>query len=98
MPPVRVAVVQAGSALFDTPSTLDRLAARPPAPARRGAGLVVFREAFVGGSPRGLGFGAVMGSRPPAGGDEFRRYFDAAVDVPGPATAAIGEVARTHDL
>lgn len=96
MPPVRVAVVQAGPVLFDTPATLDRLAARTADAAARGARLVVFPEAFVGGYPKGLGFGARMGSRTPEGREEFRRYFEAAVEVPGPATAAIGAAAREH--
>jgi nitrilase len=38
----RVAVVQAGSALFDTPRTLDKLAALTADVAGRGARLVVF--------------------------------------------------------
>ena len=96
MPPARVAVVQAGSVLFDTAATLDRLAALTADAAGRGAKLVVLPEAFVGGYPKGLGFGARMGSRTPEGREEFRRYFDAAVEVPGPVTAAIGAVAREH--
>jgi nitrilase len=98
MPSVRVAVVQAGSVLFDTPRTLDRLAALTAAAAGRGARLVVFPEAFVGGYPKGLGFGARMGSRTPEGREEFRQYFESAVEVPGPVTAAIGAVAREHGV
>ena len=56
----RVAVVQAGSVLFDTPRTLDKLAALIADAADRGAKLVVFPEAFIGGYPKGLGFGARM--------------------------------------
>ncbi len=73
MPPVRVAVVQAGSVLFDTARTVEKLAALTADAAGRGARLVVFPEAFVGGYPKGLGFGARMGSRTPAGREEFRR-------------------------
>jgi nitrilase len=98
MPSVRVAVVQAGSVLFDTPRTLDRLSALSAEAAAGGAKLVVFPEAFVGGYPKGLGFGARMGSRTPEGREEFRRYFDAAVEVPGPATELIGNLARDHAL
>lgn len=94
----RVAVVQAGSVLFDTPRTLDRLAALTADAAGRGAKLVVFPEAFVGGYPKGLTFGARMGSRTPEGREEFRRYFDAAIEVPGPATEAIGNAAREHGV
>ena len=35
-----------------------------------------------------------VGVRTERGRDEFRRYFDAAIDVPGPETARIGAAAR----
>lgn len=94
MPDVRVAVVQAGSILHDTEQTLakaERLAAEAAA---QGARLIVFPEAFVGGYPKGADFGARVGSRTPEGRKQFRRYFEGAVDVPGPATARLGEAAR----
>lgn len=94
MPDVRVAVVQAGSILYDTEQTLakaERLAAE--AAARR-ARLIVFPEAFLGGYPKGADFGARVGSRTPEGRKQFRRYFEDAIDVPGPATARLGETAR----
>jgi nitrilase len=92
MSAVPVAVVQAGSILFDTEATLakaERLLAEAA-----GARLVVFPEAFLGGYPKGADFGARVGSRTPEGRKEFRRYFESAIDVPGPATARIGEAAR----
>jgi nitrilase len=39
-----------------------------------------------------------MGMRSPEGREEFRRYFDSAIDVPGPATEAIGAAARAGGL
>ena len=93
---VRAAVVQAAPALFDTPRTLQKLTDLTADAARRGAGLVVFPEAFVGGYPKGHDFGASVGVRTPEGRDEFRRLYEAAVEVPGPAAEAIGSVARDH--
>lgn len=98
MNPRRVAVVQAAPVLFDTPRTIDRLATLVAEAATQGAKLVVFPEAFVGGYPKGLGFGVKLGSRTPDGREEFRRYFDAAIEVPGPATARIGRAAREHGV
>jgi nitrilase len=92
---VRVAVVQAAPVLFDTPRTLEKLGDLAADAARPGAGLVVFPEAFVGGYPKGHDFGVILGLRAPEGRDEFRRLFEAAVEVPGPATERIGSVART---
>jgi nitrilase len=94
----RVAVVQAGSVLFDTARTLDRFTGLTAEAAGRGARLVVFPEAFVGGYPKGLGFGTRMGSRTPEGREEFRRYFSAAVEMPGPATEVMGRAAREHGV
>lgn len=96
--PVNVAVMQAAPVLFDTPRTLQKLADLAADGARRGAELVVFPEAFVGGYPKGHDFGVRLGIRSPDGRDEFRRYFESAVEIPGPATDMIGSVARRHGI
>src|SRR5689334_8078301 len=98
MAPFRAAVVQAAPAVFDVPRTLAKLRDLAADAARTGARLVVFPEAFVSGYPKGLGFGARLGSRTLEGREEFRRYFDSAIPVPGPATEAIGEAARAGRL
>ncbi len=95
---VRAAVIQAAPVVFDVPRTLARLADRTADAARQGARLVVFPEAFVSAYPKGLGFGARMGMRTPEGREEFRRYFESAVEVPGPATDAIGKTARSSGV
>ncbi len=95
---VRVAVVQAAPVLFDTTRSLQKLADFAADAARQGTGLVVFPEAFVGGYPKGHDFGVSLGIRTPEGRDEFRRYFESAVTIPGPATEMIGTVARDHGL
>ena len=95
---VKVAVVQAAPVLFDTPRSLQKLADLTADAARTGAELVVFPEAFVGGYPKGLDFGVSLGVRTPEGRDEFRRYFESAVEIPGPAIDFIGRVARDHRL
>jgi nitrilase len=97
--PVRAAVVQAGAIPFDTAATLDKALALIARCAERGVQLAVFPEAFIGGYPKGMSFGAVVGARRPEGRDWFARYFDAAIAVPGPETGAIGEAcanARLH--
>ena len=98
MNPLRVAVVQAAPVVFDVQRTLAKLRDLAAEAARQGARLAVFPEAFVSAYPKGLGFGARMGMRSPEGREEFRRYFDSAIDVPGPATEAIGEPTRAHRL
>ena len=91
---VRAAVVQAAPVAFDRERTLEQVRALAAEAAGTGARLIVFPEAFVSGYPRGLDFGARVGSRTPEGRERFRRYWDSAVDVPGPATEALGDAAR----
>jgi nitrilase len=95
---IRAVVVQAAPALFDTPRSLQKLADVTADAARRQAELVVFPEAFVGGYPKGHDFGVRVGIRTPAGRDAFRRLFENAVEVPGPATEFLGSTARDHQV
>ena len=53
----KVAVIQAGTPLFDTPATLTKLARLADEAAAQSAKLAVFPEAFVGGYPKGMDFG-----------------------------------------
>lgn len=92
MRPVRAAVVQNSPAVFDREATLDKVARLAGDAKAKGAELVVFPEAFVSAYPKGLDFGAVIGSRTPAGREDFRRYFESAVEVSGPATKRLGEI------
>jgi nitrilase len=98
MSSVRVAVIQAGSYVFDTARTLEKLRRYCQDAADAGAQLAVFPEAFLGGYPKGIDFGARVGSRSAEGRDDFRRYSDAAIEVPGKETAVLGEIAATHGM
>src|ERR1035441_7929206 len=91
------AVVQAGSVLFDRQRTLQKAADLTLDAARRGARLIVFPEAFVGGYPKGLDFGARVGSRTLAGREQFRVYYESAMQVPGPCCDLLGGLARDQD-
>jgi nitrilase len=92
------AVVQNAPVVFDSAATLDKIDTLAADAAKTGAKLVVFPEAFVSAYPKGLDFGARVGSRSPEGRDTFRRYFDSAIDVPGPATDALGKTAKTNGV
>jgi nitrilase len=97
-PIVRAAVVQAAPVMFDTPRTIAKLVDLTECAAANGAEIVVFPEAFVGGYPKGLDFGARLGMRSPEGREDFRRYYDSAISVPGPEMLEIAEVARRDRL
>lgn len=96
--PTTVAVVQAASVAFDRKRTLEKAQDLTREAAGKGARLVLFPEAFVSGYPRGLDFGAVVGSRSDAGREDFRRYWESAVEVPGPAVETLSKAARTNSV
>ncbi len=93
-PHVRVAVVQAAPVLFDREATVEKTCRLTADAAAGGAEVILFPEAFIPAYPRGFSFGAVVGSRSPEGRRLWERYWANAVDVPGPATEALGEAAR----
>ncbi|MEQ9398398.1 MAG: carbon-nitrogen hydrolase family protein [Longimicrobiales bacterium] len=90
---VRAAVVQAAPVPFDTPATVDRVVALTREAAADGAQMVLFPEAYVGGYPWGLSFGTAVGGRSDPGRRTWERYWNGAVDVPGPEIRRLGEVA-----
>ena len=94
----KVAVAQVGSVLFDTAKTFEKVERYAREAASGGARLLVFPEALLGGYPKGITFGATVGSRSPEGRDWFRRYWEAAIDVPGKETARIQELSDTLDI
>ena len=98
MKPVRVAVVQAGSAPFDSAAAVVQAEQWIGEAAAAGARLVLFPEAFVGGYPKGEDFGARVGWRTAEGRALFARYHGAAIDVPGPVTERLAEAARIHSI
>jgi len=98
MDQVTVAVVQAGSYVCDTPRTIEKVGAYCQEAATAGARLAVFPEALLGGYPKGLDFGARVGSRSAEGREDFRRYWDAAIEVPGEETTILGEMAASHAM
>lgn len=95
---VNAAVVQAAPVVFDTPRTLEKLGDLTRDAAAQGADLVVFPEAFIGGYPKGLDFGARLGLRSEAGREDFRRYFESAIDLPGPQSTILAESACANGV
>ena len=59
---------------------------------------MLFPEAFVSAYPKGHTFGAYVGGRTEEGREVYRRYWESAIDVPGPATETLGQVARENGV
>src|SRR5580693_6646155 len=93
---VRAAVAQAAPVPFDAAGTVPIVRRLVADAAGQGARLVVFPEAFVGGYPKGVDFGTKVGVREPGGRQLFARYWEGAVDVPGPVCERLAEVAAAH--
>lgn len=91
---VRVAVVQDSPIVFNRGATIEKVHSLIGKAAQGRAQLVVIPEAFVSAYPTGLDFGARIGLRTPKGRDDFRRYYESAMEVPGPACNALGKAAR----
>jgi len=94
----KVAVAQAASVAFERERTLERVRSLAGDAAGQGARLVLFPEAFVSAYPRGLDFGAVVGSRTEKGREDFHRYWESSVDVPGPTVDFLGQVALENRI
>jgi nitrilase len=86
---VRAAAVQLSPVLYSREGTVDKVRQAVAEAAREGAELVVFPETVVPYYPY---FSFIKA--PVAIGAEHLTLIDQAVDVPGPATEAIGEAAR----
>lgn len=90
----KVAVVQASPVLFNREATIEKTCRLILEATEKDIKLLLFPEAFIPAYPRGLSFGAVVGSRSSEGRRTWQRYWENAVDVPGPAVEIIGEAAR----
>lgn len=90
----KAAVVQDHPVMFDLEASLAKADEVIAESAGLGAELILLPEAFLSGYPKGLDFGARVGLRLDRGREEFRKYFESAVEVPGPACDRLGRAAR----
>ena len=80
---LKIAVIQDAPVLFDLQKTMEKTLRLTREAAEMGAKLIVFPESFIPCYPRGLTFGMVVGSRTQAGREDFMRYYQNSVAVPG---------------
>jgi nitrilase len=87
-----VAAVQAAYVLLDRDATVARVEQLVAEAAEQGAELVVLPEAFVPGTPLWIDSAPIWDRD----GQWYARLVEQAVIVPGPTTARLGTIARTH--
>ncbi len=96
---MRVAAVQAAPALLDLPASLDRLDDWTRRAAREGAQLVAFGETWLTGYPAWLDESPEAALWGHAGAKAvFQRLVENSVEVPGPATDRLAQLARELQL
>lgn len=96
---VKAGVAQVGAVPFDIEATLQKAEAWIAKAGAASCEIVVFPEAFFTGYPKGSDFDISIGVRTTRGREEFRRYFEASIVVPGPETERLGKAAaeaNTH--
>jgi nitrilase len=96
--PVTVACVQAEPVVLDRDATLDKLGGLTAEAAAEGAGLVVLPETFVSVYPSSVWAKAFAGWADPRAKAAFALLVESAVEVPGPASDRLGDVAREHGV
>lgn len=87
--PLRVAVAQLASVPSDPMESALKAANAIEEAADKGARLIVFPEAFLGGYPKGASFGCPIGMRRPEGREAFAEYYKAAISLDGEEIAAV---------
>lgn len=92
------AVAQTATVLFDTAATVAKAESLMAEAAARGARVLVFPEAFIGGYPKGADFHIFIGARTPEGRQDFKKYYDAAVTLDGPEIAQLAQAAGQYQL
>ncbi len=90
-PKFRAAAVQAAPVFLDRDATIDKMDTLVQKAADAGAELIVFGESFIPAFPVWNLIYAPMDQH-----GFFRRLFDNAVQVPGPQTRRLSEIAKRH--
>ena len=88
---IKAAVAQTASIPANPLASAEKAAAQIREAASKGAKLIVFPEAFLGGYPKGASFGAPIGMRRPEGRQAFKDYHDRAIDLTGPEVDLLAE-------
>ncbi|CAB3403664.1 unnamed protein product [Caenorhabditis bovis] len=94
----KIAIVQAGTVLYDTPATIRKLEKFVNEAANNNVDLVLFPEAFVGGYPKWNSFGITLGTRTMEGREEYLKYFNNAIEENGPECQQIEELAKNKNI
>ena len=91
---LKVSVIQDSPVLFDLAGTMKKTIELTRRAAANGSKLVVFPESFIPCYPRGLTFGMTIGKRTKDAREDYRRYHENSVAVPGPEVDQLAELSK----
>ncbi|WP_434291282.1 carbon-nitrogen hydrolase family protein [Celeribacter sp. SCSIO 80788] len=94
----KAAVIQAGAVPFDIEASLAKAEALIAQVGAQGCRLAVFPEAYISAYPKEQSYEISVGVRTDAGREEFRRYADSAIEIPGAETERLGQAAAAAGL
>ncbi|WP_409228426.1 carbon-nitrogen hydrolase family protein [Gudongella sp. SC589] len=89
-----VSIIQDSPVIFDLEKTMEKTIELTRKAASKGSKLIVFPESFIPCYPRGLTFGMVVGSRTKEAREDYRRYYENSVAVPGPEIDQLAELTK----
>lgn len=95
---VKVAVIQDSSVIMDRDATIEKVATLTKQASEKEAKIVLFPEAFIPAYPRGMHFGAKVGSRSDEGKEDFERYSKNSVPIPGPSMDKLSDIAKENQV
>ena len=95
---MKIGAAQVGTCLFNSQATTAKFEDYLGQAKAGGLDLVVFPEAFIGGYPKGIDFGVAVGSRSPSGREEFRQYFEQAIERGSDEMQQIQSAIKTANL
>lgn len=90
----KVAVVQVGSEVMNKRKGIKKTIKYIEEASKENAKIIVFPEAFIPAYPRGMSFGTTVGSRSNQGREDYFKYWNNSIHVPGPETEEIGKAAK----
>ena len=94
----KAAVIQDSPILFNLQLTIDKVETLTKEASRNGASLVVFPEAFISAYPKGLLFGAKIGSRTLNGRKEFLQYYNSSLDLNSSEFRKLLDIAKKNKV
>ena len=94
----KAAVIQAGAVPFDIEASLAKAEVLIAEAGAQGCRLAVFPEAYISAYPKEQSYEISVGVRTDAGREEFRRYVDSAIEIPGAETERLGQAVAAAGL